>query len=110
MQRICVEKNLMQQKHKQSKRAMKSDRTRCRDEKYAGRAGPLDCVEVEAETHAECVEEKETDVVETEMDRGTERDESVGGWDMVAGEEHLHSPDSSHPPCTYRTLARCTVS
>jgi hypothetical protein len=98
------------EKHKNAKKVLQRERARCRDEKYAGQAGPPDCAEVEAETHVECVTQKETDVVETEMDRGSERDESVGGWDIVAGEEHLHSPDSSHPPCTSRTLARCTVS
>jgi len=107
MQRVCFEKKVMHEKHKHAKRVTKSDRTRCRDEKYAGQAGPPDCAEVEAETW------EETEVAgenASALAGACEREESVGGWDIVGGEEHLHSPDSSHPPCTSRTLARCTVS
>jgi hypothetical protein len=109
MHKVCFEKHVME-KQKHAKRVTKSARTRCRDEKYAGRAGPPDCVEVEAGTQAECGAEKEEDIVGTEVEKGNEKDESVGGWDIVGGEEHLHSPDSCHPPCTSHRLARCTVS
>ena len=101
--------NMLHEKLKNAKRALQKEWTRCRDEKYAGRAGPPDCAEVEAGTHAESVE-KEADVVEREVETGAERDESVGGWDIVGGEEHLHSPGSCPPPCTSHRLARCTVS
>ena len=110
MHKVCFEKHVMLERQKHAKRVTKSERTRCRDQKYAGRAGPPDCVEVEAETQAECGAEKEADIVGTEVEKGNEKDESVGGWDIVGGEEHLHSPDSSHPPCTSHRLARCTVS
>ena len=105
MHKVCFEKRVMFEKQKHAKRVQR-ERTRWRDEKYAGRAGPPDCVEVEpAET--ESGEEAE---LEPEVEKGPERDESVGGWDIVGGEEHLHSPGSCHPPYTCRTRARCTVS
>ena len=106
---------MMHEKYKHEKKASQRERTRCRDEKYAGRAGPPDCVEVEAEAEveAEVEAEAETEVrVEhvSELGWGCDREESVGGWDIVAGDEHLHSPRSCHPLCTSHTRARCTVS
>ena len=90
---------MLHEKLKNAKRALQKERARCRDEKYAGRAGPPDCAEVEAEAEAEI--EKEVNV---------EVEGSVGDWDMVGGDEHVRSPRSCHPPCTSHRLARCTVS
>ena len=110
MHKVCFEKRVMFERQKHAKRVLQRDRTRWRDEKYAGRAGPPDCVEVEA-AEAESGEEAEAGAeMETEVERRTERDESVGGWDIVGGDEDLHSPGSCHPPYTCRTRARCTVS
>ena len=99
----------MHDKHKHAKRAVKSERTRCRDEKYAGRAGPPDCVEVQAEAETEAQDEVASESV-LECGWGCEREESVGEWDIVAGDEDSHNPGSCHPPCTSHTRARCTVS
>ena len=93
--------HMVLEKHKNAKKVLQRERARCRDEKYAGRAGPPDCAEVEEE--AEIGTEKEAEVkVEVEG--------SVGDWDMVGGDEHVRSPRSCHPPCTSHRLARCTVS
>ena len=93
--------HMVLEKHKNAKKVLQRERARCRDEKYAGRAGPPDCAEVEAE--AEIGTEKEAEVkVDVEG--------SVGDWDMVGGDEHVRSPRSCHPPCTSHRLARCTVS
>ncbi len=115
MQKRWWDKRAMHGKHKNAKKVSQRERTRSRDEKYAGRTGPSDCVEVEAETETETeVEEEAQDVIVSENALkggwGCEREESVGGWDIVAGDEHLHSPRSCHPPCTSHTRARCTVS
>lgn len=99
----------MHDKHKHAKRAVKSERTRCRDEKHAGRAGPPDCADVESETETKTQDEVVRESV-LECGWGCEREESVGEWDIVAGDEHLHNPGSCHPPCTSHTRARCTVS
>jgi hypothetical protein len=106
MHRVWCDKKAMHDKHKHAKRVTQSERTRCRDEKYAGRGGPPDCEEVQAEGEGEA----EVDENVSESAGECEREESVGGWDIVGGEEHLHSPRSCPPPCTSRTLARCTVS
>ena len=107
----------MHEKYKHAKKASQRERTRCRDEKYAGRTGPPDCVEVEAEAEVEAETEVEAEaqdaiVCENALKGGwgCEREESVGGWDIVGGDEHLHSPRSCHPPYTSHTRARCTVS
>ena len=98
MQAHELDKKAMQERM----RMLKQHRMRSRDEKYAGRAGPPDYAEVEAEAEgAEPIEAAEVKI---------EVAESVGGWDMVDGEEDVHSPRSCHPPCTSRTRARCTVS
>ena len=96
---------MLHEKLKNAKRALQKERARCRDEKYAGRAGPPDCAEVEAGVETEIETE-----IETEEEVKVEVEGSVGDWDMVAGEEHLHNPGSCHPPCTSHRLARCTVS
>ena len=93
-------------KHRHAKRVAKRERTRCRDEKYAGRAGPPDCEEVEGGFSSD----EATDACAEALPRECEREESVGDWDMVGGEEHLHNPGSCPPPCTSHRLARCTVS
>ena len=103
MHRVWCDKKAMHDKHKHAKRVIQSERTRCRDEKHAGLAGPPDCVQVEAEGEGEAVAAEEVQV-------RVEAEESVGGWDIVEGDEHLHSPRSSHPPCTSRIQALCTVS
>ena len=101
MHGLCLDKQ------KQAKRAAKRERARCRDDKYAGRAGPPDCEEVGAglspDEAADACAETET------LTRECEKEESVGDWDMVAGGD-LHSPGSCPPPCTSHRLARCTVS
>ncbi len=102
MHGLCLDKQAMHEKYKHAKRGVKKDRTRSRDEKYAGRAGPPDCVEVEWGAETEVV-----DVAEAEVH---EREDSVADWDIVGGDEHLHNPGSCHPPCTSHRLARCTVS
>ena len=99
----------MHQKYKHAKKVSQRERTRSRDEKYAGWSGPPDCAEVEAEAE----EQAEVEIVvdrAAEFGWGCEKEESVGDWDIVGGGEHLHSPRSCHPPCTSRTPARCTVS
>ena len=99
--------HMMHQKYKHAKKVSQRERTRSRDEKYAGRAGPPDCAEVEAEAW------EDTEVAgehASALAGACEREESVGGWDIVGGDEHLHSPRSCHPPCTSHTRARCTVS
>jgi hypothetical protein len=96
--------HMVVEKHKNAKKVLQRERARCRDEKYAGQAGPPDCAEVEAEAEAEGVETVQA--VEVKV----EKEESVGGWDMVGGDDHLHSPRSCHLPCTSHTRARCTVS
>ena len=88
------------EKLKNAKRALQQERARCRAEKYAGRAGPPDC-EDGAEAEVETETEKEVKV---------EVEGSVGDWDMVGGDEHVRSPRSCPPLCTYHRLARCTVS
>ena len=100
---------MMHQKYKHAKKVSQRERTRSRDEKYAGRAGPPDCEEVEAEEETKTQEEVVSEHA-LKGGWGCEREESVGGWDIVAGDEHLHSPRSCHPPCTSHTRARCTVS
>ena len=100
----CCRRNMTHEKLKNAKRALQQERARCRDEKYAGRAGPPDCedgTEAGAEAEAE---------IETEKEVNVEVEGSVGDWDMVGGDEHVRSPRSCHPPCTSHRLARCTVS
>ena len=100
------------QTHEVDKRAMlervrmlKRDRARSRDAKLAGQAGPAD-VDVQAPTEeelkAEAARERGWSVVGA---RGSD-----ASWDMVGRDEHLHSPGSCRPPCTFRTRALCTVS
>ena len=105
MHRLCLDKQAMHERHRHAKRAVKKDRTQSRDDKYAGRAGPPDCAEVDCAGETEAGEA--VDVAEAEVN---EREDSVAGWDIVGGDEHLHSPGSFPPPCTSRTRARCTVS
>jgi len=101
--------HMVHQKYKHAKKVSQRERTRSRDEKSAGLAGPPDCEEVEAEAETEAETEVRVELV-SELGWGCEKEESVGGWDIVAGDEHLHSPRSCHPPCTSHTPARCTVS
>ena len=96
---------MLHEKLKNAKRALQKERARCRDEKYAGRAGPPDCAEVEAGVETEIETE-----IETEEEVKVEVEGSVGDWDMVGGDEHVRSPRSCPPLCTYHRLARCTVS
>jgi len=86
-------------------RMLKQQRTRSRDEKYAGRAGPPDVQE--PQEPAEAVLQPE---VRAKRDSVVAARGSDASWCMVGRDEHLHSPRSCRPPCTSRTLARCTVS
>jgi hypothetical protein len=95
----------MQEKHKSAKRQVSTYRARCRDDKYAGRAGPPDCCEVLVVD----VDDDLPDDVPV-LQGVCEADDSVCGWDVVEKEQDLHSPRSCHPPCTSHTQARCTVS
>ena len=91
---------------REARRVLRQDRMRCRDEKYAGRAGPPDVLEaaeaLEAVLQSEAARERGWSVVAA---RGSD-----SSWDMVGRDEHLHSPRSCRPPCTARTRALCTVS
>ena len=105
--------HMVLEKHKNAKKVLQKERARCRDEKHAGRAGPPDCAEAEAEVEIETEKgaEAEAEVeIETEKEVKGEVEGSVGDWDMVGGDEHVRSPRSCHPPCTSHRLARCTVS
>jgi hypothetical protein len=91
---------------REARRVLRQDRMRCRDEKYAGRAGPPDVQEA-----AEVVQAVvQTDARERGWSVVCKRGSDASDWDMVGRDEHLHSPPSSRPPCTSRTRALCTVS
>ena len=100
MQTHDIDKKAMQERM----RMLKQHRTRSRDEKYAGRAGPPDCEEIQCETDTAPA------VVQPQVKTRQKREDSMAEWDIVGADEHLHSPRSSHPPCTCHTQARCTVS
>ncbi len=99
---LCWDKKVMHERHRHAEIALKRGRTQRRDEKYAGRAGPPDCAEAEAEAGPEAAADT--------LPRECEREESVGDWDVVGADEHLRSPRSCRPPCISHTQARCTVS
>ena len=99
---MCWDKKAMHERHRHAERVLKSGRARRRDDKYAGRAGPPDCAGAEAREAAAAPAGPSP--------RACEREESVGDWDIVGADEHLHSPPSCRPPCISHTQARCTVS
>ncbi len=91
---------------REARRVLRQDRMRCRDEKYAGCAGPPD-VQEPAEVVQAVVQ---TDARERGWSVVCKRGSDASDWDMVGRDEHLHSPPSCRPPCTSRTRALCTVS
>ena len=97
----------MHERHRHAEIVLKRGRTRRRDDKYAGRAGPPDCAGEEAGRETE-VGGGSVSVSEWAGECASE--ESVGDWDVVGADEHLHSPQSCRPPCISHTRARCTVS
>ena len=104
MQTHDIDKKAMQERM----RMLKQHRTRSRDEKYAGRAGPPDVQEPAAVVLAVVQTDARERGWSVVCKRGS--DASAGEWDMVGRDEHLHSPRSCRPPCTSRTRALCTVS
>ena len=105
MQAFEINKNVMQQRQEKM-HMLKQGRARRRDEKYAGRGGPPDCEEVQAETFVEAEVDENVSALAGEC----AREERAGDWDIVGADEHVHSPRSCRPPCTSRTHALCTVS
>jgi hypothetical protein len=95
---VHFEKQALQQKHWDAERQVQRERMRRRDDKRAGRAGPPDVGGVGVVAAQAAQAQAEADEAE-----------SVGGWDMLDGED-VRSPGSCHPPCTSRTPARCSVS
>ena len=113
MHRVPFDKKAMQERQRHAKCVRQQDRTRCRAEKHGGRAGPPDCVEVDAGAEEDAGGEEDVGGEEhagAEVQERERQEDSAGGWDIVGRDEHVHSPPSCRPPCTSRTPARCTVS
>ena len=106
MHMFCWDKKAMHERHRHAESVLKRGRTRRRDEKYAGRAGPPDCA---CDSVAGLAGLAAGGGAEATVPRESE-EESAGGWDMVSWEEHVHSPGPCPPPCISRTPARCSVS